>query len=71
MTKRPTKREAMNAARAFIRYLDNGHPRAGQSDFLMRLGRLYEFPPETPKFDGKWSAPAIAAFIQEHAREIG
>lgn len=64
-----TKADAAKTAREFIRFRAS-HPRASQADILMRLGRLYEFPPSTPMFNGPWRATDVAAFILEHARPI-
>jgi hypothetical protein len=69
MANAPSKKDSLSAARAFIKFWDSGN-RWTQADFLMRLGRLYEFSADTPKYDGPWSAAAISAFIQDHAREI-
>lgn len=69
MAKKPTKGQATDAARSFTHYRET-NPKTTQSDLLMGLGRLYEFPEGTPKYDGPWRVSAIASFIQAHAVEI-
>lgn len=70
MNTKPTKAQATEAARSFIRHRDSlGEWR--QPDLLMGLGRHYEFPPGTPPFGtAKITVGAIAEFIQAHAVEI-
>lgn len=61
--------KAVAAARSFIR-----HQQAlgawTQSDLLMGLGRLYEFPPGTPDLTGRITETRIATHILAYAKEI-
>lgn len=69
MTK-PTKAQATEAARSYMRHRDNLGDHPAQADLLMGLGRLYEFPPDTPALGGEPTIASVAAFILQHAVEI-
>lgn len=69
MTATPTRAQATEAARSFLRHRD----KLGQwtkSDLMMGLGRRYEFPAATPAFTGELTIANIASFILAYAVEI-
>lgn len=67
---KPTTAQATDAARSFMRNREKLGGPPTQADLLMGLGRLYEFPPGTPKFSAKLSIGNIAGFIRDYAVEI-